>query len=193
MDNKVTIVSGLPRSGTSMMMQMLEACGLEILTDNIREADTDNPRGYYELECVKKIGEDASWLANAQGKAVKMISMLLSHLPSDYEFKIVFMLRNIEEVLLSQDKMMDRLNTSGAKLSQKEMANLYRRHLTQIQGWLEKQPNIEVLYLNYGDTLSDPDKVASQLVEFMGNSTPVQDIVATVDSSLYRNKVAKAG
>ncbi len=193
MDNDITIVSGLPRSGTSMMMQMLEACGLEILTDNFREADTDNPRGYYEFERVKKIGEDTSWLADAQGKVVKMISMLLSHLPSDYQFKIIFMLRNIEEVLLSQDKMMDRLNTTGAKLNPEELANLYQRHLTQIQTWLERQPNIKVLYLDYGDTLSDPNKAANQLAEFLGNPTPVEDIVAAVDNSLYRNKVAKAG
>jgi len=175
-----------------MMMQMLEACGLEILTDNIREADTDNPRGYYELERVKKIAEDDSWLADAQGKVVKMISMLLNHLPAKHEFRIIFMLRNIEEVLLSQDKMMGRLNTTGAGLKHEEMANLYQRHLTQIEGWLEQQPNIEVLYMHYHEILSDPATAASELVEFLELSVPVESIIASVDGSLYRNKVSGA-
>lgn len=192
MDNRITIVSGLPRSGTSMMMQMLEASGMEILTDNIREADTDNPRGYYELEQVKKIAEDTSWLAGAQGKVVKMISMHLSHLPSDHQFNIIFMLRDIKEVLLSQDKMMNRLNTTGAALDHDQMAALYERHLAQIQGWLEQQPNIEVLYMNYRDILSKPDLAATELLEFLDKPLPIDGIAAIVDDSLYRNKVSEA-
>ena len=89
----VTIVSGLPRSGTSMMMKMLEAGGIELLIDRVRVADADNPKGYYEFERVKQIETDQAWLPEAQGKAVKMISALLRHLPADCRYRIIFMER----------------------------------------------------------------------------------------------------
>ena len=173
-----------------MMMQMLAACGLEIMTDNVREADSDNPRGYYELEQVKKIAEDASWLIDARGKVVKMISMLLNHLPIDHEYKIVFMLRDIEEILTSQDKMMSRLNTQGARLDREQLADVYRRHLAQVQDWLEQQPNIDVLYLEYGDIIARPEEAASDLLDFLDRPMPVDAIAAAVDDSLYRNRNA---
>src|SRR5438067_12425110 len=109
MDSEIIIVSGLPRSGTSLMMQMLQRGGVEIVTDDVRTADVDNPRGYYELEKVKKIKQDASWLPQARGKAFKMVSQLLYDLPGGETYRIIFMQRNLDEVLLSQDKMLERL------------------------------------------------------------------------------------
>src|SRR5215207_9218271 len=85
----VVIVSGLPRSGTSMMMRMLAEGGLPVLTDELRGADDDNPQGYLELEVVRQLKEgNVRWLENAQGKAVKVISSLLDYLPREYPYKI---------------------------------------------------------------------------------------------------------
>src|SRR5713101_3371282 len=114
MNSEIIIVSGLPRSGTSLMMQMLENGGVEIVTDNIRAADTDNPRGYYEFEKVKKIKQDASWLPATRGKAFKMVSQLLYDLPTSEQYRIIFMERDLEEVLLSQEKMLQRLGRNAA-------------------------------------------------------------------------------
>ena len=109
-DNKfITIVSGLPRSGTSMMMRMLEAGGMPVITDNLRTADDDNPRGYFEFEPAKKTKDDPSWLNAAEGKAVKMIYKLLYDLPDRLEYRVLIMRRNMQEVLTSQRKMLDRM------------------------------------------------------------------------------------
>ena len=101
MDDVITIVSGLPRSGTSLMMQMLEAGGMPVLTDGIRDADEDNPRGYYELEAVKRTKDDPAWLHGAPGKVVKMIYLLLYDLPTTYNYRIIFMRRPLSEVVAS--------------------------------------------------------------------------------------------
>lgn len=101
----ITIVSGLPRSGTSMMMSMLEAGGMDVLTDGIRGADEDNPRGYYEFERVKQIEHDKGWLSDARGKAVKMVAALLKYLPPEYQYQVVFVRRNMDEVLASQRRI----------------------------------------------------------------------------------------
>jgi len=114
-DETITVVSGLPRSGTSMMMQMLGAGGLAVLTDGKRGADADNPRGYYEYEAVKSLGQDASWLASAGGKAVKIVSALLIHLPDGFDYRVIFMRRPIAEVLASQRAMLDRLGHAGPR------------------------------------------------------------------------------
>src|SRR5215831_7771246 len=127
MDSEIMIVSGLPRSGTSLMMQMLDKGGLPVVTDNIRAADTDNPRGYYEYEQVKKIKEDASWLPATRGKAFKMVSQLLYDLPASETYRIIFMERDLEEVLQSQEKMLARLGRPAAP--RPEMRGAYALHL----------------------------------------------------------------
>ena len=114
MDQEIIVVSGLPRSGTSLMMQMLAAGGVEVVTDHVRTADTDNPRGYYEFELVKKIKQDASWLPEARGKAVKMVSQLLYDLPAGEKYRIIFLERDLDEVLVSQEKMLERLGRTAA-------------------------------------------------------------------------------
>src|ERR1700730_19121643 len=118
MESDVIIVSDLPRSGTSLMMQMLENGGVEVVTDNIRTADTDNPKGYYEFEKVKKIKEDASWLPATRGKAFKMVSQLLYDLPVGEKYRIIFMERDLDEVLASQEKMLERLGQRAAPREQ---------------------------------------------------------------------------
>src|SRR5438270_5105425 len=127
MNSEIIIVSGLPRSGTSLMMQMLDQGGVEVLTDNIRTADTDNPRGYYEFEKVKKIKQDASWLPQTRGKAFKMVSQLLYDLPASEQYLIIFMERDLDEMLLSQEKMLERLNRPAAPREQ--IRQSYTLHL----------------------------------------------------------------
>ena len=129
----ITVVSGLPRSGTSLMMSMLEAGGLPPLTDDIRQADEDNPKGYYEYEHVKKLKEDAAWLADARGKSVKIISALLMQLPAAYTYKVVFMRRNMREILASQRHMLVRRGEAGDPIGDEEMSALFNRHLQQVE------------------------------------------------------------
>ena len=131
----VTIVSGLPRTGTSMMMRMLDAGGMEALSDNIRQADIDNPNGYYEFERVKKIKEDASWLSNTVGKVFKMVSMLLFELPPSFQYKIIFMERDLDEMMASQDRMLARLGKASSDTDPDKMKALYSKHLTDIKAW----------------------------------------------------------
>ena len=186
----ITIVSGLPRSGTSMMMNMLEKGGMEALTDNIRKADEDNPKGYFEFEKVKKIKEDSSWLEKTRGKVFKMVSMLLYELPSLYKYKIIFMKRDMDEMLSSQRKMLEREGKEGN--TDDEMGKLFAGHLKHIAGWLELQANISALYINYRDIIDDPQRQAKMLNQFLDNRLNVERMIAVIDKSLYRNK-ANAG
>jgi hypothetical protein len=184
----ITIVSGLPRSGTSMMMKMLEAGGMPILTDRIRTADEDNPKGYYEFEQVKKIASDQAWLADAEGKVVKMISALLKHLPPTYTYKIIFMRRTMEEVLASQRQMLIRRGEPADAISDEQMAAMFEKHLGWIEGWLAMQPNMDVLYVPYDEVMADSTTQAQQINEFLDGTLDVAKMVGVVDPSLYRQR-----
>ena len=185
----VTIVSGLPRSGTSMMMKMLEAGGLPPMTDNLRTADVDNPKGYYEFERVKKLEEgDVAWLPEAEGKVVKVISALLKHLPDGYEYRVIFMRRNMGEILASQKKMLQNRGEATDVVSDEEIAALFEKHLQHIRHWIETHPNVLVLYLHYSDVLADPLPQARRVNAFLGNTLNVEAMALTVDPDLYRNR-----
>ena len=184
----ITIVSGLPRSGTSMMMKMLEAGGLELLIDRIRTADADNPKGYYEFERVKQIETDQAWLPEAQGKAVKMISALLRHLPADYRYRIVFMQRYMDEILASQQQMLIRRGEATDRVSDDKMADMFRRHLQQVQDWLAQQPNMDVLYIHYSDVLEEPAAAAEHIARFFGGALDAEAMARVVDPNLYRQR-----
>ncbi|MCP4402233.1 MAG: sulfotransferase [bacterium] len=189
MKDPVILVSGLPRSGTSMMMKMLGAGGVEILTDNIRKADGDNPEGYYEVEQVKELYKNARWLHHARGKAVKVISSLLYHLPMAISFKVIFMQREIPEVLASQQKMLGRLGeTDGA--SDAELTQKYEEHLQKIAEWITKQRHIDCLYVNYKDVVNDPEPWAEKIREFLGMPLlELEKMAVVVKPELYRNRV----
>jgi len=184
----ITIVSGLPRSGTSMLMKMLEAGGMEVLTDNIRTADEDNPKGYYEFERVKQIEHDQSWLEDARGKAVKMISALLKHLPQGYTYKVIFMRRRIEEILDSQRQMLIRRGQPTDAASDEKMAELFRQHLQRVAAWIDKQPNVEALYVNYSEILESSTKQAKRINQFLGHTLNVENMADVVDQTLYRQR-----
>ena len=186
MDSEIIIVSGLPRSGTSLMMQMLENGGVPVVTDHIRTADTDNPRGYYEFEQVKKIKEDASWLAQTRGKAFKMVSQLLYDLPPGERYQIIFMERDLDEMLVSQEKMLERLNRSAAPREQIKRA--YQLHLERLHVWLRQQANIKVLCVSYNDLVERPQEPAERIGAFIGGEVNVERMAKTVDPSLYRNR-----
>ena len=185
----ITIVSGLPRSGTSMMMKMLEAAGIPPLTDEIREADADNPKGYYEFERVKKLNQgDTEWLEEAQGKSVKVIAALLRHLPPTFDYKVIFMRRSLDETLKSQKQMLIRRGEPTDKVSDEEMATLFRKHLQQIESWMARQPNVEVLNVDYNAVMRDPRTQAQQVNQFLGGSLDVERMAGVVDAALYRQR-----
>lgn len=190
MDAEIIIVSGLPRSGTSLMMQMLARGGFEAVTDNIRTADTDNPRGYYELEKVKKIKEDASWLPETRGKVFKMVSQLLFDLPPTERYRVIFMARDLDEMLVSQEKMLERLNRPAAP--REEIKKAFIRHLDKLHAWVIEQKHIEMLRLSYNDLIDRPREMAERVNGFLGGKGDVEAMTAAVDPSLYRNRKAEA-
>jgi hypothetical protein len=171
-----------------MMMRMLAAGGMQVLTDYIRTADEDNPKGYYEFERVKQIEHDKAWLEDAQGKVVKMIAALLKHLPPSYEYKVVFVQRNISEVLASQRQMLLRRGKPAEKVSDERMAALFERHLWQIEAWMATQPSMEVLYVRYGDVLADPAAQATRINRFLGGTLDVDKMADVVEPGLYRQR-----
>lgn len=188
-DEFITVVSGLPRSGTSMMMKMLEAGGIPPITDELREADEDNPKGYYEFERVKQMDQgDTRWVVEARGKVVKVISALLKHLPPGEQYRVVFVRRNMPEILASQRKMLIRRGEDPDKMDDAQMAMLFEKHLKQIDEWLKAQPNFRVLYVHYSDVLADPRPQIAKINEFLGGSLNTQAMVEAIDPKLYRNR-----
>jgi len=185
---RTVVVSGLPRSGTSMMMAMLQAGGLAVLTDAIRQADADNPKGYYEFERVKQLEHDASWLDDADGKAVKVISQLVQHLPGQHDYKVVFMLRNMDEVLASQRQMLIRRGRPTDAASDETLAQVFDQHLVQVREWIEAQPNMQVLYIDYGEVLDQPVELAQRVNDFLGGGLDVTAMASVVDKRLHRQR-----
>lgn len=188
--NDIIIVTGLPRSVTSMVMSMLKTGGLEVMTDDQRTADEDNPRGYFEFERVKKIEKDKEWVGDAQDKGVKVISPLLKDLQAFYTYKVIFILRKMEEVLASQNKMLVRRGEHKT-LSDGETVRLWEYHLWGIRTWLQQQQNFDVLYLNYHDVARDPLDCCRTINKFLGNQLNEARMASVVDPSLYRQRAQK--
>lgn len=187
----IVIVSGLPRSGTSLMMKMLEAGGLPVLTDRLRLADDDNPKGYYEYERVKALDKgDHAWLPEAQGKVVKVISALLMHLPPTYTYRVIFMRRNLDEVLASQRKMLAHRGEADTAASDDEVAPLFAKHVAATKSWLLAQPNMTLLEIDYNVLVADPRRSAQAIQRFLPNTLDVEQMVQAVDPTLYRNRSA---
>jgi hypothetical protein len=185
----VIVVSGLPRSGTSLMMNMLQAGGVPIVTDELRTADDDNPKGYFELEQVKQLSKgDVTWVSGAHGKAVKVISALLEHLPPSSTYKIVFMRRRLPEVLASQRKMLERRGEPTDTVPDAMMATLFEKHLAKIEGWMAAQANMSVLYLPYHEVAEQPEKHVDEIISFLGVDLDRAKMLQAVDPSLYRNR-----
>jgi hypothetical protein len=185
----VIVVSGLPRSGTSMMMKMLEAGGIEVLQDHIRVPNEDNPKGYYEFERVKKLPEgDTAWLDQAVGKVVKIITQLVIHLPDSHSYRVLVMRRSIPEILASQAKMLERRGEAGGGVSDEQMTALFEKHLKQVYAWMDQRPNVEYLDVSYNEALADPMPTIEQIQAFLGGKLDMAAMAAMVDPSLYRNR-----
>lgn len=184
----IVVISGLPRSGTSMMMKMLQAGGLEIVTDEFRAADDDNPNGYFEFERVKQMtAGDRTWLDEVGGKVVKVISALLEHLPSDRSYKVIFMEREIKEVLASQKKMLNHRGETST-IPDEEMAEQYRTHLKAVKPWLARQPHMDVLYVGYNLMMSDPEPLCRRVIEFLATPLDLEKMQKVPNTKLYRNR-----
>ncbi len=187
-NHEIAIVSGLPRSGTSMMMKMLDAGGLEVVTDGIRKADVDNPKGYYEFEKVKQIREDSSWIPGTRGKVFKMVSLLLYHLPVDEKYRVILMRRSTEEILASERKMLERLGKNPDHATDGRMAEIFRKHLDHLEGWLARQSHISFLEVNYNAVMQDPRTVLEGVDTFLGGGYDVGRMADIIDPALYRNR-----
>lgn len=190
----VVLVSGLPRSGTSMAMKMLAAGGLEVVADGIRTADEDNPRGYFEDERVKALAEsqDRTWLRSARGRAVKVISWLLKDLPPDNNYQVVFLRRDLREVLASQAKMLDRRQEENA-IPDEQMIEIFEGHLWRVDYLFKHAAHLERLELAYADVVADPRRAAERMNAFLGGRLDVEKMVEAVDPQLYRNRAERLG
>jgi len=184
----ITIVSGLPRSGTSLMMQMLAAGGLPIVSDGLRVADADNPRGYCEWERIKQLPQEPQCIAEAEGKVVKVISQLLFALPAGHDYQVIFMERPLPEVVASQAEMIRRRGTAGPALNDAAMTAALKTHFNQVNAWFQRKPEIRLHRLPYHQVLQDAARSASGIQEFLQRSLNVAAMAAQVDGSLYRHR-----
>ena len=185
----VVIVSGLPRSGTSLMMNMLQSGGVPVVTDQIRTADEDNPKGYYEFERSKALKEgDFTWVEEAGGKAVKVISALLRYLPPEYDYKVIFMLRDLQEVLDSQRQMLIRRGQNPESVPDAEMKLIYQKHLAGVKSWLANQTNFQVLEVTYNQLFLTPQENVAQICSFLERDLDAGAMQAVIDVNLYRQR-----
>jgi hypothetical protein len=186
----ITVVSGLPRSGTSMAMKMLEAGGMQVVTDGARKADEQNPNGYYELEAVKGLDKDgdASWLLDARGKAVKVVSHLLTWLPEIYDYRVIFMERSLDEIIASQNKMLDERGHAVDARDADRAKAAFERHLDQTMRFLAHRPCFRTRTVNYTQAVQDPHAAAERIAAFLGDKLDVAAMAAVADQALYRNR-----
>jgi len=182
----VTVVAGLPRAGTSMAMQMLAAAGLPAFTDDHRPPDSDNPRGYFEHQQATKLHRDASWVPQARGKAVKIVAHLLPFLPPGEQYRLIFMHRDMREVVASQKAMLERLGRKGGDLAEARLMRTYTQQLMRVQTWLRRHPEIPVLAVNYAEALANPAATAARLARFLGEPFDAQAAAAAIEPSLRR-------
>jgi hypothetical protein len=186
----IVVVSGLPRSGTSMMMRMLEAGGLEVLSDGERSADVDNPKGYFELERIKDLERDPdkTYLRAGRGKAVKVISFLVKELPDENDYRVIFLRRDLDEVLASQKKMIDRLESGDTTAADEAMKEAFRNDIVRVRLLAKNRPNFELIEVQYRDTVQDPKATAAKVNAFLGGRLDETAMREAVAASLYRNR-----
>ena len=185
----ITVVSGLPRSGTSLMMQMLAAGGMPVLSDGERQADADNPRGYFEWERIKLLPKEPECISEAEGKVVKVISQLLFALPARREYRVVFMQRPLPEVVASQAEMIRRRGTIGATLTASALIAGLGAHLNQVNAWLRNKGNISVHRVEHHDVMREPLRVSESMQEFLKCPLDVTAMSQQIDESLYRQRI----
>ena len=171
----ITVVTGLPRSGTSLAMQMIEAAGIPLFTDNARPADESNPRGYFESELVKTITRDQSWIGQAEGRAIKVVIPLVVSLPLDRDLRVILMLRRIDEVIASQARMMKRMGKKS--MAPETLQPVFQSQVERSLSWLQ-QHHVNSLKLQFIDLIRSPLHHARQIVSFVESGSP--EAVASV-------------
>ncbi len=186
--NAIVIVSGLPRSGTSMVMRMLDRGGMAVLTDQMRAADEDNPRGYYEFEPVKRTKDDASWLDQAGGHVVKMVYRLLHDLPTDRAYRVIMMRRRMQEVIASQTAMLERTGQPGAALPAEKLGRIFEQQMVATMKYLAAHDCFQVIEVNYNDVMEDAAGQAAKLNHFLGGGLDEQAMASVVEPGLYRQR-----
>lgn len=184
----VTVVSGAPRSGTSLMMRMLAAGGLPALTDGVRAPDRDNPHGYFEFEPVKRTREDPSWVPGARGRAVKLVHLLLRDLPATEEYRVLLMRRKLDEMVASQRRMLERLGRDPGTLSDERRAQMFATQLDETEAWARTRPNLRLLRVDYNGLVEDPAPHLAGIAAFLGLRLDVRAMTACIDAGLYRNR-----
>ena len=186
----IVVITGLPRSGTSMAMKMLQAGGLPLLTDGARPSDESNPEGYFEFEPVKQLDKngDLAWLRAARGKGVKIISWLVTWLPELYDYRVIFMQRDLDEIIASQNQMLARREEPGDTAGDSRTRKVYADHLKQVARLLARRRCFRTLSVSYRDAGEDPTRQARRISEFLDRSLDVDRMVAIVDPQLYRNR-----
>ena len=189
---EIVIVSGLPRSGTSMLMKMLEAGGLDIMTDNERTSDEDNPKGYYEFARVKDLENDSdlSWVREGRGKCLKVISHLLKPLPANNFYRVILLRRNLDEILASQNIMLERRGNENP-IEDEKAKELYRKHMIDTKVYVRRSPNFALLEIQYGDIVRRPEQCAAEISEFLNSPLDTLAMANVVDPDLYRNRHMK--
>jgi hypothetical protein len=172
------------------MMKMLEAGGLQVFTDNLRTADEQNPKGYFEFERVKDLHNetDKSWVRGARGKALKVVSSLLGSLPEDNNYQVVFMERNLQEVIASQNKMLVARGEASAESSDAALAGMYREHLDRVRRLLERRACFDAVYVTYSDVVKNPRTEAKRVSAFLDGRVSAEKMATAVDEQLYRNR-----
>lgn len=186
--DKIIVVSGLPRSGTSLMMQILQSIGMQLYTDNKRKSDSSNPKGYFEHEKVKSIDKDSSWLTNVKGKAVKIISPLLRNLPDTYYYKIVLMYREIDEIIKSQQKMLVENNTLNSEIDHENLKKIFVKDIKETKRWIKEKSNCQFLEISYNDIVKNPETEIIKIKQFVEIESDINKAVWIVDKNLYRVK-----
>ncbi|MEO8592225.1 MAG: sulfotransferase [Candidatus Solibacter sp.] len=185
----ITIVSGLPRSGTSMMMKMLESGGIPPVTDDFRKADDDNPNGYFEYEPVKRLRQESSWVETACNKALKVIYVFLYDLPPGQRYKVIFMRRNLEDVVASQKAML-RHRQEADRMTDDQLMTTFAGQLARLDDWIRRQPDFTIRYVDYDDVVADPYRASAEVAAFLDTTLDVPAMARSVHPELHRNRSA---
>lgn len=186
----VIVVSGLPRSGTSLMMQMLDAGGVPVVTDSVREPDPDNPRGYFELAATKSLASDSAWVREHRGEALKVVAPLLRSLPEDVPYRVVFMERDLGEVMASQRAMLARQGAEPRSSEEGALATAFERMLRETRDWLGREERVETLFVGHAGVLADPAKASAAVAEFLALDLDRDAMAKVVSPDLHRQRQA---
>jgi len=187
-DRSVTIVTGVPRSGTSLVMQMLAAGGLPIASDGVRRADPDNPRGYFELEAARRLARDASWLPGIAGRAVKLVHTLVPSLPPDLRYRVLLVRRRLDEVLASQRLMLARRGSAPDLAEDARLLPVLEAQLAGLERWLAAREDLAWLGIEYAELVAEPERVAARINAFLGGGLDEAAMAACVDPRLHRER-----